>query len=115
MQVPAEKIAFCGNIEVGDVNIDVRQRVVIVASKPEKFTRREFDMLCHLAMHPGWAFTKEQLLDAVCGNTTDANYHAVETMIYWIRKKIRSSSNVQIHTMVTSLLFSRNRNNLELN
>lgn len=53
LQVSAEHVALCEDISIGDVSIDLRQRVVMVGSKPEKFTRREFDMLCYLAIHPG--------------------------------------------------------------
>ena len=87
-------------IVIGDVSIDLRQRVVHVGTTSVRFTRREFDMLHVLAKHPGWAYTKEQLLDAVWGHGMAANYHAVETMIYWIRRKLRISKTVKIHTLV---------------
>ena len=87
-------------IVIGDVTIDFYQRTVTVDAQYIGFTRREFEMLCLMAKHPGRAYSKEQLLDAAWGNTTDANYHAVETMIYWIRRKLRASKTVQIHTLV---------------
>jgi len=73
-------------IIVGDVCIDLRQRLITVNAQNVAFTRREFDMLHMLARHPGWAYTKEQLLDAVWGSIAEGNQHAVETMIYWLRK-----------------------------
>ncbi len=87
-------------IIVGDVSVDLRQRVVSVSDQVVHLTRKEFDMLSFLARYPGWAFTKDQLLDAAWGTAVDANYHAVETMIYWIRRKIRTSRNVRIQTLV---------------
>ena len=99
-------------IIIGDVSVDLRQRVVTISDQLVPFTRKEFDMLSFLARHPGWAFTKEQLLDAAWG-AAEANYHAVETMIYWIRRKIRPSQNVQIQTLIGygyKLVVDENRN-----
>ena len=87
-------------ILIGDLSIDLRQRTVSVAAQPIHLSRKEFDMLSVLAKHPGWAYTKGQLLDAVWGSMADANEHAVETMIYWLRKKTRISQKVKIQTLV---------------
>ena len=87
-------------IKIGDTLLDLRQRSVTVNGNHVNLTRREFDMLCLMAKHPGWAYTKEQLLEAAWGNTADSNHHAVETMIYWLRRKLRSSANVKIQTLV---------------
>lgn len=87
-------------IMVGDVKMDLRQRVVYMNAEQVALTRREFDMLCLLARHPGWAYTREQLLEAAWGLTAEANHHAVETMIYWLRRKLRHSASVRIQTMV---------------
>lgn len=59
-------------------------------------TALAFDMLLFLAHHPGWAFTKDQLLEAVWLNPMDANHRAVENLIYWIRKKTSCSQSVRI-------------------
>ena len=55
------------DLVIGDVRISVRQRTVNVNTAQVAFTRREFDMLYLLAKHPGWAYTKEQLLGAAWG------------------------------------------------
>lgn len=87
-------------ILVGDISVDLRQRTVSVADQLIHLSRKEFDMLSVLAKHPGWAYTKEQLLEVVWGSASDANEHAVETMIYWIRRKIQTSQEVKIQTLV---------------
>lgn len=87
-------------IIVGDVRIDLRQRLVMVNNQCVALTRKEFDMLYTLARYPGWAYTKEQLLEAVWGSRTESNPHAVETMIYWLRKKLHMSAHLKIKTMV---------------
>ena len=83
-------------LTVGDMAIDTRQRSVCVAEKRIDLTKREFDMLLFLAHHPSWAFTKDQLLEAVWLNPMDANHRAVENLIYWIRKKTNRSQSVRI-------------------
>lgn len=83
-------------LTIGDMAIDTRQRSVFVAAERVDLTKREFDMLLFLAHHPGWAFTKDQLLEAVWLNPMDANHRAVENLIYWIRKKTSCSQSVRI-------------------
>ena len=68
-------------LTVGDMAIDTRQRSVCVAEKRIDLTKREFDMLLFLAHHPSWAFTKDQLLEAVWLNPMDANHCAVENRV----------------------------------
>ena len=68
-------------LTVGDMAIDTRQRSVFVAAERVDLTKREFDMLLFLAHHPGWAFTKDQLLEAVWLNPMDANHRAVENLV----------------------------------
>ena len=68
-------------LTVGDMAIDTRQRSVFVAAERVDLTKREFDMLLFLAHHPGWAFTKDQLLEAVWLNPMDANHRAVENRV----------------------------------
>lgn len=84
----------------GDICIDNRQRTVTVANISVEFTCKEFDVLFFLCQHRGWALTKQQILDAIWKTNPEADYHAVENMIYKIRKKISASQMVRIQTMV---------------
>src|SRR5215207_2898884 len=52
-------------IEHGDVTIDPAARRVFVRGEEVALTQREFDLLLFLARHPGQAFTRTQLMDAV--------------------------------------------------
>jgi DNA-binding response OmpR family regulator len=51
----------------GDLVVDHRRRTVTVAGVKRAFTAREFDLLAHLATHPGQAFSREDLLRQVWG------------------------------------------------
>ena len=65
-------------------------------------TTKEFDVLYFLASHPGWAFTKGQVYEAVWGEECFCNHHAVENIIYQLRRKMdKNASNTQfIQTLI---------------
>jgi DNA-binding response OmpR family regulator len=49
----------------GELRIDPAARRVHRRGREVQLTQREFDLLLHLARHPGQVFTREQLMDAV--------------------------------------------------
>jgi DNA-binding response OmpR family regulator len=49
----------------GDLRIEPAARRVYLRDREIQLTQREFDLLLHLARHPGQVFTREQLMDAV--------------------------------------------------
>ena len=51
----------------GALTIDLGARTALRHGEPLSLTHREFDLLAHLATHPGEAFTKEQLMRRVWG------------------------------------------------
>jgi two-component system response regulator ResD len=52
-------------IAFDDLEIDPAARTVTVRSKPVQLTVREFDLLLFLVRHPGQAFSRDQLMDAI--------------------------------------------------
>jgi two-component system response regulator ResD len=56
---PSPPLAF------GGLEIHPAGRVVVVDGQEVALTQREFDLLLFLANHPGRAFTRDQLMDAV--------------------------------------------------
>ncbi|MCO5107480.1 MAG: response regulator transcription factor [Burkholderiaceae bacterium] len=77
-------------IEVGDLVVDCARREVRLAGQPIALTAKEFDLLAHFARHPGRAFTRIQLLDAVWGTTFEGYEHTVNTHINRLRAKIEA-------------------------
>jgi DNA-binding response OmpR family regulator len=75
---------------VGELEIDPASREVRVEGRPVGLTAREFDLLLHFARHPGRAFTRLQLLDAVWGTTFEGYEHNVNTHINRLRGKIEA-------------------------
>ncbi len=94
MHAPAAADAGTGaasaaeRIEAGDLLIDVASREVRLSGRPIPLTAKEFDLLAHFARHPGRAFTRLQLLDAVWGTTFEGYEHTVNTHINRLRAKI---------------------------
>jgi two-component system response regulator ResD len=52
-------------IELSDMTIDAPARRVFVRGDEVALTQREFDVLVFLARHPGQAFSRNQLMDAI--------------------------------------------------
>ena len=77
-------------IFAGDLDIDCASREVTLAGKPVPLTAKEFDLLAHFARHPGRAFTRMQLLDAVWSTTFEGYEHNVNTHINRLRSKIEA-------------------------
>ncbi len=52
-------------LELRDMTIDPAARRVLVRDREVQLTQREFDVLLFLARHPGQAFSRNQLMDAI--------------------------------------------------
>jgi DNA-binding response OmpR family regulator len=52
-------------LEYGDLRIEPAARRVLRAGHELALTQREFDLLLHLARHPGRAFSRDELMEAV--------------------------------------------------
>ena len=77
-------------ITAGELVIDGASREVKLAGRPLPLTSKEFDLLAHLARHPGRVFTRVQLLDAVWGTTYEGYEHNVNTHINRLRAKLEA-------------------------
>ncbi len=75
-------------IELGSLLINPSTREVVVDGGKIDLTSTEFDLLLYMAKHPGRAFTREQLLNAVWGYTSSAYEHTVNTHINRLRAKL---------------------------
>lgn len=78
-------------LEIGSVRIDVARRTVEVAGYPLHLTTKEFDLLAHLAAHPGRIFTREQLLSRIWGYDYAGEARTVDVHVSWLRGKLRAA------------------------
>lgn len=76
------------SLRMGDLQIDLDQRLARRAGLPLELTAKEFDLLAHLMRHPGRVFSRARLLDQVWGTTHDAFEHTVNSHINRLRSKI---------------------------
>jgi two-component system, OmpR family, response regulator ResD len=77
-------------IEHGDVTIDPAARRVFVRGEEVALTQREFDLLLFLARHPGQAFTRTQLMDAVWQYAFYTDTSTVTVHVRRLRAKIEA-------------------------
>jgi DNA-binding response OmpR family regulator len=77
-------------IELGDMTIDPSSRRVVVRGGEVQMTQREFELLLFLARHPGQAFSRNQLMDAVWQYSFYTDTSTVTVHIRRLRSKIES-------------------------
>ena len=85
--------AMADTLAIGDIRIDSARRAVEVARNKVELTAREFDLLLHLARHPGRVFSRAQLLDSVWGFGHEGYEHTVNSHINRLRAKIEPDRN----------------------
>lgn len=79
-----------GVIRIGSLTIDVERHRVFLKEEEIDLTAKEFDLLTHLARHPGQSFNREQLLDRVWHYQHEGYSHTVNSHINRLRAKIES-------------------------
>ncbi|HZE04826.1 MAG TPA: response regulator transcription factor [Solirubrobacteraceae bacterium] len=75
-------------IELSDLTIDPAARQVFVRGQEVTLTQREFDVLLFLARHPGQAFSREQLMDAIWQYTFYTDTSTVTVHVRRLRAKV---------------------------
>lgn len=76
-------------LEPGDgIAVDVRRREATVGGAAVALTTREFDLLVHLARHPGVVLSRQQLLDAVWGADWYGDDRTIDVHVRQLRKKL---------------------------
>lgn len=73
---------------VKNLRIDTAKRSVDLSGRLIELTGTEFDLLVHLARHPGRVFSRSQLLDKVWGYHHSGYEHTVNSHINRLRTKI---------------------------
>ena len=75
-------------IGAGELRIDIAARTVWRSDEAIEVTAKEFDLLRHLASHPGQVFTREQLLTGVWGYDYPGDTGTVTVHMRRLREKI---------------------------
>lgn len=75
-------------IAVGPVRIDVPRRRVTVRGDDVLLKPKEFDLLLHLARHPGQVFTPDHLIESVWGYDALGDARTVRVHVRSLREKL---------------------------
>ena len=77
------------DILINGINIKTRSREVRVNENPiNDLTFSEFQILYLLAGHPGWVFTRYQIIDKIRGDNYPVTDRSVDFQIVGLRKKL---------------------------
>ncbi len=79
---PPERLEFPG------VSIDLAGRTLSIDGAPVPCTNREFDLLAHLAAHPGRVHSRAQLLETVWGYEFTGDTRTVDTHVKTLREHL---------------------------
>ena len=78
------------SISIENLKITPRTRIVKIGEKTLDLTYTEFEILLLLASHPGWVFTRYQIIDKIRGDTYPVTDRAVDFQVVGLRKKMGS-------------------------
>ena len=85
-----EPVSETATVKIHDVVIHPGRHEVLVEGVPVELTYTEFGILHFLARHPGWVFTRSQIVDAVKGDDYPVTDRSVDVQIVGLRKKLGS-------------------------
>ncbi|KAJ53186.1 DNA-binding response OmpR family regulator [Clostridium tetanomorphum] len=83
----------------GGVRFDMQAKVAIAGEHTLPFTKGEYAICEHLALHAGQVFTKEQLYEAVFGFNAEGDSSAIAEHIKNIRVKLKADGLSPIETV----------------
>lgn len=75
-------------LRIFDLSIDPQKQEVLFKNQKIELTSSEFKALYFLAGHPGWVYTRYQIVDAVHGQDHPITERAVDVMMVSLRKKL---------------------------
>jgi DNA-binding response OmpR family regulator len=77
-------------IRSGGLLIDPSRHLATFDGEPMRLTTKEFELLAHLAGHPGRIFTRDQLLTRIWPFDFGGDSRTVDVHISWLRSKLRA-------------------------
>ena len=97
----AEPKAETRLIKAGDIAIDIERRQANVGERLVELTTTEFDLLRLMASHPGWVFSRGELLDRLQGDAYEGYERTIDSHIKNLRRKIEPDPDkpTYIHTV----------------
>jgi DNA-binding response OmpR family regulator len=75
-------------LEVGQLKVDLGQRLAHLDGAPLALTRKEFDLLAYLAARPGRVVSRRELLEEVWRQPSIGEDQTIDVHLYWLRRKM---------------------------
>jgi two-component system phosphate regulon response regulator PhoB len=75
-------------ISVHGIAVDTVRHEVTVDGEPVSLSVSEFSILTHLALNPGWVYSRNQIITAVKGDDYPVTERSVDVQILGLRKKL---------------------------
>ncbi|MCF7859093.1 MAG: response regulator transcription factor [Candidatus Cloacimonetes bacterium] len=76
------------------ITIDPQKYQILVSNKKIKVTTTEFNILHLLAMHPGWVYSRNQILDHLWGNDKIVIDRTIDVHIRNLREKLGDAGKI---------------------
>ncbi|GHV15502.1 DNA-binding response regulator [Fibrobacterales bacterium] len=80
--------------EIGALKIDSRRHEVSVDGAKVDVSSSEFALLEFLSGHPGWVYTRSQIVEAVHGDKYPVTDRSVDVMVLGLRRKLGEAGNL---------------------
>jgi two-component system, OmpR family, alkaline phosphatase synthesis response regulator PhoP len=77
-------------VRSGALVVDTSRHLATFNGNPMRLTTKEFELLAHLAAHPGRIFTRDQLLARIWPFDFGGDSRTVDVHISWLRSKLRA-------------------------
>jgi len=77
-------------VRSGALVIDLSRHLATFNGEPMRLTTKEFELLAHLAAHPGRIFTRDQLLTRIWPFDFGGDSRTVDVHVSWLRSKLRA-------------------------
>ncbi|MBN2029062.1 response regulator [bacterium] len=78
-------------VQIHNLSLDPIRFEVRVDESPVELTATEFHTLHYLMQHPGWVFTRSQIIDSIKGTDYPVTDRSVDVQIVGLRKKLKSA------------------------
>lgn len=80
--------------ETQGIRIDTKRHEVFVDLAKIDLTSSEFSLLSFLANHPGWVYTRSQIVKAVHGENYPVTDRSVDVLVLSLRRKLANRGNL---------------------
>jgi two-component system phosphate regulon response regulator PhoB len=83
-----KEVSNTDDIKFGEISISPKRVEVVIKGEKVDLTQSEFKILHHLILHPGWVFTRAQMVATVHGENYSVTDRTIDFQMVGLRKKM---------------------------